>query len=59
LCYCVGEETLTSRTKTLRRAMGERGRTARFPRTLHGQGYREGFDTADLQEAQALLDELA
>jgi DNA-binding winged helix-turn-helix (wHTH) protein len=36
----VGEETLTSCVKTLRRALGERGRTARFLRTLHGQGYR-------------------
>jgi DNA-binding winged helix-turn-helix (wHTH) protein len=56
---CVGEEALTSCIKILRRALGERGRTARFLRTLHGQGYREGFDTTDLQEAQALLDELA
>ena len=36
----VGEETLTSCIKTLRRALGERGRTAHFLRTLHGQGYR-------------------
>src|SRR5262245_30608827 len=36
----VGEEALTSCVKTLRRALGERGRTARFLRTLHGQGYR-------------------
>jgi DNA-binding winged helix-turn-helix (wHTH) protein len=32
----VGEEALTSCIKTLRRALGERGRTARFLRTLHG-----------------------
>jgi DNA-binding winged helix-turn-helix (wHTH) protein/tetratricopeptide (TPR) repeat protein len=36
----VGEATLTSCLKTLRQALGERGRTARFVRTLHGQGYR-------------------
>ena len=36
----VGEETLTSCIKTLRQALGERGRTPRFLRTLHGQGYR-------------------
>jgi class 3 adenylate cyclase/DNA-binding winged helix-turn-helix (wHTH) protein/tetratricopeptide (TPR) repeat protein len=36
----VGEETLTSCIKTLRKVLGERGRTARFLRTLHGQGYR-------------------
>src|SRR4029434_7079086 len=36
----VGEETLTSCIKTLRKALGERGRTARFLRTAHGQGYR-------------------
>ena len=36
----VGEETLTSCIKTLRQALGERGRTSRFLRTLHGQGYR-------------------
>jgi class 3 adenylate cyclase/DNA-binding winged helix-turn-helix (wHTH) protein/tetratricopeptide (TPR) repeat protein len=36
----VGEETLTSCMKTLRQALGERRRTPRFLRTLHGQGYR-------------------
>jgi class 3 adenylate cyclase/DNA-binding winged helix-turn-helix (wHTH) protein/tetratricopeptide (TPR) repeat protein len=36
----VGEEALTSCIKTLRRVLGERGRTPRFLRTLHGQGYR-------------------
>jgi DNA-binding winged helix-turn-helix (wHTH) protein len=36
----VGDETLTSCIKSLRKALGERGRTARFLRTLHGQGYR-------------------
>jgi class 3 adenylate cyclase/tetratricopeptide (TPR) repeat protein len=36
----VGEEALTSCVKTLRRALGERGRAPRFLRTLHGQGYR-------------------
>jgi class 3 adenylate cyclase/tetratricopeptide (TPR) repeat protein len=35
----VGEAALTSCIKTLRRALGERGRTPRFLRTLHGQGY--------------------
>jgi class 3 adenylate cyclase/DNA-binding winged helix-turn-helix (wHTH) protein len=36
----VGEEALTSCIKTLRQALGERWRTPRFLRTLHGQGYR-------------------
>jgi len=36
----VGDEALTSCMKTLRQALAERGRTARFLRTLHGQGYR-------------------
>ena len=36
----VGDEALTSCIKTLRKALGERGRTPRFLRTLHGQGYR-------------------
>jgi DNA-binding winged helix-turn-helix (wHTH) protein len=36
----VGDETLTSCIKTLRQALGEQGRTPRFLRTLHGQGYR-------------------
>jgi DNA-binding winged helix-turn-helix (wHTH) protein len=36
----VGDATLTSCIKTLRRALGEQGRTPRFLRTLHGQGYR-------------------
>jgi DNA-binding winged helix-turn-helix (wHTH) protein len=37
----VGEEALTSCIKTLRRALGERGRTPRFLRTLHGQGVKD------------------
>ena len=36
----VGDEALKSCMRTLRRALGERGRTPRFVRTLHGQGYR-------------------
>src|SRR5215510_1709213 len=36
----IGDAALTSCIKTLRQALGERGRTARFLRTLHGQGYR-------------------
>ena len=36
----VGDEALTSCITALRRTLGERGRTARFVRTLHGQGYR-------------------
>ena len=36
----VGDEALKSCIKTLRQALGERGRTSRFVRTLHGQGYR-------------------
>ena len=36
----VGEAALTSCIQGLRRALGERGRTPRFLRTLHGQGYR-------------------
>src|SRR5712692_11923154 len=36
----VGDEALKSCIKILRQALGERGRTPRFVRTLHGQGYR-------------------
>src|SRR5919106_6489033 len=36
----VGDAALTSCIKTLRRALGERGRTAHFLCTLHSQGYR-------------------
>ena len=36
----VGDEALKSCIKTLRQALGEQGRTPRFLRTLHGQGYR-------------------
>ena len=36
----VGDEALKACMKTLRQALGERGRTPRFVRTLHGQGYR-------------------
>jgi DNA-binding winged helix-turn-helix (wHTH) protein len=36
----VSDEALTSCVKALRQALGERGRTPRFVRTLHGQGYR-------------------
>src|SRR5262249_15436353 len=36
----VGDEALKSCMKTLRQALGEKGRTPRFVHTLHGQGYR-------------------
>ena len=36
----VGDEALRSCMKALRHALEERGRTPRFLRTLHGQGYR-------------------
>jgi DNA-binding winged helix-turn-helix (wHTH) protein len=36
----VGDGTLTSCIKTLRKALGERGRMPHFLRTLHGHGYR-------------------
>jgi DNA-binding winged helix-turn-helix (wHTH) protein len=36
----VGEATLTSCITALRKALGDDGRTPRFLRTLHGQGYR-------------------
>jgi DNA-binding winged helix-turn-helix (wHTH) protein/tetratricopeptide (TPR) repeat protein len=36
----VGDETLRSCLKTLRQALGERGRTPHFVHTLHNQGYR-------------------
>ncbi|MGH8068634.1 MAG: AAA family ATPase [Candidatus Entotheonellia bacterium] len=36
----VGEAALTSCIQALRRALGERGRTPRYLRTLHSQGYR-------------------
>src|SRR5215813_13734512 len=36
----VGDEGLKACITALRKALGERGRTPRFVRTLHGQGYR-------------------
>jgi len=36
----VGDEALKSCMKALRQTLGEGGRTPRFVRTLHGQGYR-------------------
>src|SRR5919197_252818 len=36
----VGDEVLKACIMALRRALGEQGRTPRFVRTLHGQGYR-------------------
>jgi DNA-binding winged helix-turn-helix (wHTH) protein len=36
----VGDATLTSCITALRKALGDDGRTPRFLRTLHGQGYR-------------------
>jgi DNA-binding winged helix-turn-helix (wHTH) protein len=36
----VGDEALLSCIRALRKALGERGRTPHFVRTLHGQGYR-------------------
>jgi DNA-binding winged helix-turn-helix (wHTH) protein len=35
----VGDEVLKACITALRKALGERGRTSRFVRTLHGQGY--------------------
>jgi DNA-binding winged helix-turn-helix (wHTH) protein len=36
----VGDEVLKACITALRKALGEQGRTPRFVRTLHGQGYR-------------------
>src|SRR5256885_11544216 len=36
----VGDEALKSCIKTLRKALGDSGRTARCLRTVHGRGYR-------------------
>jgi predicted ATPase/DNA-binding winged helix-turn-helix (wHTH) protein/class 3 adenylate cyclase len=36
----VGDDALKSCIKVLRQALGEQGRTPRFLRTVHGQGYR-------------------
>jgi DNA-binding winged helix-turn-helix (wHTH) protein len=36
----VGDVALKSCIAALRKALGEEGRTSRFVRTLHGQGYR-------------------
>src|SRR5262245_16093536 len=36
----VGDEAIKACIKTLRQALGERGRTPHFVATLHGQGYR-------------------
>jgi DNA-binding winged helix-turn-helix (wHTH) protein len=36
----VGDEVLKACIKAVRQALGERGRTPRFVRTLYGQGYR-------------------
>ena len=36
----IGDATLKSCLKTLRQALGDRSRSPRFVRTLHGQGYR-------------------
>jgi DNA-binding winged helix-turn-helix (wHTH) protein len=36
----VGDEVVKSCMARVRKALGERGRTPRFVRTLHGQGYR-------------------
>src|SRR5713101_8575841 len=36
----VGDEVRQACIKALRKALGEQGRTPRFLRTLHGQGYR-------------------
>ena len=36
----VSESALTTRIKTVRRALGDDGRTQRYVRTVHGRGYR-------------------
>jgi DNA-binding winged helix-turn-helix (wHTH) protein len=48
----VGDEALKSCIKTLRQALGERGRTPRFIHTVHGQGYRL---VAAVEEWESLL----
>jgi predicted ATPase/DNA-binding winged helix-turn-helix (wHTH) protein len=60
----VRDEALKACIKTIRRALGERGRTARFLRTVHGQGYRfvaavavQEFRTTDTAPPALIPDE--
>lgn len=43
----VSDSTLTSRIKSVRRAVGDTGRDQRIIRTIHGRGYRFVADVAD------------
>lgn len=49
---CVGEETLTSCVKAVRRALGDSGQTQRVIQTVHGHGLRF---VADVTVTDALL----
>src|SRR5262245_34030622 len=51
----VGDEALTSCVRALRQVLGERGRTPRFLRTVHGQGYHF-VAVVIVQEALAVED---
>src|SRR5262252_811816 len=51
----VGDEALTSCVRTLRHVLGERGRTPRCLRTVHGQGYR--FVAAVAVQESRLVDD--
>ncbi|HEX7095313.1 MAG TPA: alpha/beta fold hydrolase [Acidimicrobiales bacterium] len=52
----VSESAITSRVKSLRRAIGDDGRSQRFVRTVHGHGYRF---VADVVESGATREQRA
>ena len=49
----VSESAVDSRVKSARQALGDDGRSQRFIRTLHGQGYRFVAETAVVRSAAA------
>lgn len=51
----VSDSALSSRIKTARKALGDDGRTQRFIKTIHGQGFRFVADVDVLRETDATI----
>ena len=52
----VSESALTSRIKSVRRAIGDTGRDQRVIKTIHGRGYRFVADVAEVAEVGEVVD---
>jgi tetratricopeptide (TPR) repeat protein len=52
----VSESALTSRIKSVRRAIGDTGRDQRVIKTIHGRGYRFVADVAEVADVAQVVD---